>query len=185
MAANSPITANADARRGDKGRPVVEQNECAARDGAQEDRQERGRLDRAVARDQFVVGQVLGKNSVFEGAQHRGLSAETEEQREKRGLILGDERNRRAKHQNQLGPFGDEDHARLGEAVRDLSGDRREQYERCDDQRARESSQTRSASAELEQREHDERVLDHVVVERAAGLRETQRAEPAGLEQFE
>ena len=66
---------------------VRQQYQCAARDGATDDRQERRRLDHAVAGDQFFLGEMLGQQPVLHRPEQRGLHAETGQHDQQAGTL--------------------------------------------------------------------------------------------------
>ena len=173
-----------DAGGADPGGAVRQQHECAAGDGAADDGQESRRLDHAVAGDQFVLGEMLRQQAVFHRAEQRGLHAEAGQHDQQARHALGQEgRGSRGGHQQHLGRLVDQDDARLGEPVGELPGGGREQDVGRDEQRAGERRQSGAADAELEQRQHDHRVLHQVVVQRAAGLGQRERPQATRLQQ--
>ena len=172
-----------DTGRADPGGAVRQQYQCAARDGATDDRQERRRLDHAVAGDQFVLGEMLGQQTVLHRPEQRGLHAETGQHDQQPWHALGQERRGCRCHQQHLGQFVDQDDARLWKPVRQLARGGGEQNVGCDEQRPSERRQPDAANAELEQRQHDHGVLHQVVVQRPAGLRQHQRPQATGLQQ--
>ncbi len=178
QAATSPSSASASTGRADPGGAVRQQHQCAARDGAADDRQECRRLDHAVAGDQFVLGQMFRQQAVFHRPEQRGLHAEPGQHGEQRRHALGQERRGRRGHQHHLGQLVGQDDARLGESVGQLPSRGRKQNVGRDEQRAGERRQAGAADAELEQRQHDHGVLHQVVVQRAARLRQRQRPQP-------
>ena len=81
-AASHPTKRRRDAAAADDQRAVAEQHEAAAEDRAEEDRQERAGLDERVARDEFVLAQVLRQQRVLDRAEDRRVRAQTEERGE-------------------------------------------------------------------------------------------------------
>ena len=86
-------------------------------------------------------------------------------------------------HQQRPRPPCDADQAGFVEPVGQLPGGGRQQRVGGDEQRAGQCREAGAARAELEDGQHDHGVLDQVVVERAAGLGQAQRPQPARKQQ--
>ena len=108
-AANSPTSDERNTGRADPGGAVRQQYQCAAGDGADDDGQERRRLDHAVAGDQFVLGEMLGQQAVFHRPEQRGLHAETGQHDQQAGHALGQERRSAAAISTHFRQFVDQD----------------------------------------------------------------------------
>ncbi len=174
---------DAEAGPADDGRPGVQQHQRTARHGSGQDGEEGRGLDQAVARDEFVVAQMVRQDAVFQRPEHRRLHAEAEQDGQQAGHAAGEERVGGQAHQQDLRRLHHPDQPRFVEAVRELAGGRGQQGVGSDEQRPGQRGEAGAARTQLEDGQHDHRVLHQVVVERAAGLGQAQRAQAAGKQQ--
>ena len=79
---SQPSERRGHAARTDDKRALVEQRDAAAEDRAEQDREERARLDQRVAGDELVVLQVLRQQRVLDRTEDRRVRAEAEERGE-------------------------------------------------------------------------------------------------------
>jgi hypothetical protein len=176
-------------RRRDQGRPVVRQrDQHAAEDRAEQDREERAHLHERVAADQLLLAQRLREDAVLHGPEERRVHAHHEQRAQQDRDAAQVEPHGADAHDRDLEELHRADQARLLEAVGELARGRREQEEGQDEHapgevHERVGRERRLRRAEREQ-DH-ERVLEHVVVQRAEKLRPEERREAARAQQLE
>jgi hypothetical protein len=150
----------------------------AARDGAEQDRDEGRTLDQRVAGRQFLTLQMVGQDAVFDRPEQGRDHAEQAERDEQHRHGMQDEAedsDRRCANLGELQPLR---HYRLVEAVGHLAADAREQEEGRNEEPARQRHQRLAMRAgELVQDDEDQRVLEEIVVEGGEELRPEQRGE--------
>ena len=170
-------------------RPFGEQDHASAKDRAEQDREERAGLDERVARDQFVVAQVLRKQGVLDRAEDGRVRAEAEERREEERHAFQPEAHRAKRHDGDLGDLDDAGDERLVDAIGQRARGAREEEERRDEDRAGQHHERCGVEARLlgqPERHHDaHRALQQVVVEGAEELRDEQRCKPAGRQELD
>ena len=128
-----------------------------------------------------------GRIEYFTGPNSVDCTPVAEQRDQQHDHVLGQEADRRQRHDHDLHRRGDADQLRLLEFLGDLSGGRREQEVRQDEQRRCEIGVERAllgADAEVEQQADDRLPID-VVVERAERLGGEERQETALLQQLE
>ena len=166
----------------DDERALGEENHTSAEDGAEQDGQERTGLDEGVARDQFVVAQVLRQQGVLDWAEDGRVGAEAEERREKERYAFSPQTDRAEGHDGDFGELDEARDVRLVDAIRERARGAREKEERRDEHRAGEHDERRGVQPRLlgqPERHHDaHRALQQVVVEGAEELGDEQRCKP-------
>jgi hypothetical protein len=160
-----------------------------AEQGAEQDGEERRHLDQPIAADQLVAAQHLGQDAVLERTEHGRVEPHHEQHRQQQVDAVHEEAVARDQHDRDLHRLDDLGEPGLVVLVRELAGGGGKKKERQDEQAGR---QVRVAVlvllAEPDRGPHDQdhqRVLEHVVVERAQGLGQEERQEAALPEQRE
>jgi hypothetical protein len=163
----------------EKGRTAASPGRDAADDGAEEDRQERRRLDQGIAGRQLVARELVGEEAVLDRREKGGKAAEEEEgSKENRHRLKreADDGNGGCADLAELQPPGDD---RLVESVRQLATQPGEEKEGCDEDGTTQRDQHFAAGgAELEQDENDQRVAEEIVVEGGEELAPEERRKP-------
>ncbi len=167
----------------------LDRHDEPAGDRAQQDRDEGAHLDEAVATGQFRGRQVLRQDRVLDGAEQRRMDAEEPERREQQRNALLPEAERADDHDRDLEDLDPADESRLLELVGELPRGGREQHERRDEHGADQVDDGRRVEphcrGRLEGHEHDERILEHVVVRGPEELGPEERREAALAEEVE
>ena len=169
---------------GEHGRIAAVLHREAARDGAAEDRQKGGALDKGIARRQFFPRQMIGKDAVLDRPEQSSDHAEQEQGHEQQWqrvqLETGHGDGRRA-------DFRELQQARyqgLVEAICEFAACGRQQKKWRDENAACQRHQRfPSRAADLEEDQQDECILQKVVVEGREELAPEQgRKAPGGEE---
>src|SRR5262249_37042170 len=157
-----------DGDRDERRPPPRNAHERATRDRAEENRDERSRLDERVARDELVLAQVLRKDAVLDRSEERRVHAHEEQEPEEERRAPEEEPDGREEHEGDLDRLHDANDRRLVEAVGDLARGRREEEERQDEEAGAQVDERvgRQRTSRREREEDDERVPEDVVVER-------------------
>ena len=169
--------------------PFGEQDHTSTKDRAQQDREERARLDERVAGDQLVFAQVLRKQGVLDRAEDSRVCAEAEERREEERHAFQPEAHRAKRHDGDLGDLDDASDVRLVDAIGQRAGGAREEEERRNEDGAGQHDERCGAQARLlgQPECHDDahRALQQVVVEGAEELRDKQRCKPTDRQELD
>ncbi len=160
-----------------------DRDQHAARDGAEQNRDERSHLDQAVAADQLLGAQRLRKDRVLHRPEQRRMHAHQQQCREQKQQVVHAEADGTDHHDRDLEELDEADEARLLELVGELPRGRRQQHERQDEEAGGEVDERvgveRRARCRVVRDEDDERVLVDVVVGGAQELRPEERREAA------
>ena len=180
-------TDNAEAA--DDERALGEEDHTAAEDGAEQDGQECAGLDEGVARDQFVVAQVLRQQGVLDGAEHGRVGAEAEERREEERYAFSPQTDRAEGHDGDFGQLDEARDVRLVDAIRERARSAREKEERRDEDRAGEHDERGGVQSRLlgqPEGHHDAHgALQQVVIEGAEELGDEQRCKPTRRQELD
>jgi hypothetical protein len=175
-------------RNGDEPTRLDRDHEAAG-DRPEQDGHERAHLDKPVAAGELGVRQMLRQDRVLDGAEQRRVDAEERKRGEQEWNVLPPQAERADRHDRDLEELDPADQPRLLELVRELPRGRREQHEREDEYRADQVDDRgrveRRRRHGLERHEHDERVLEDVVVPRTQELRPEERRETALAQKIE
>ncbi len=154
----------------------------AAGDGADQDGEERGAFHQCVACGQFGGLELLRQDAVLHRPEQRRDHAEQRERHEQDRHRVQVEADGCKRGDGNLGKLDARGDVGLVEAVGDLPAQRRQDEERRDEDDAGQRHQHRAMSAgdpartaEPEQDQHDQRVLEEIVVEGRAELAPEQR----------
>ena len=171
--------------RGTDGR----RHQHAAGDGAGEDRERGAGLHQCVATDEFLVPQRLREDRVLHRPEQRRVESHQEQRAQEQGQVGAHEPDRTDDHDRDLEQLDEADDARLVVLVRELTGGRRKEEERQDEERAGEVHQhirrQRGERGGVERDQDHERVLVDVVVQDAQKLRDEKRRKAPLPEQSE
>ena len=134
----------------------------------QQDRDERAHLDQTVAADQLLGPQDLREDRVLDRAEKRRMDAEERQRRKHQRQALAPEAHEPDDHDDNLEELDPADQPRLLDLVGDLSGRRRKEDERRDEDSTREIDECVGVECgqprRVERDENYQRILVDVVV---------------------
>ena len=169
--------------------PLGEQDHASTKDRAEEDCEECARLDERVARDEFVLVQVLRKQRVLDRAEDCRVGAEEEECCEEERHAFEPEAHGANSHDDDFGDLDDASDIRLVDAISQRARCAREEEERRNEDRPGQHDEGGGVHARLlgqPERHHDShRALQQVVVEGAEELRDEQRCKAASGQELD
>ena len=178
---------NADDRCGDYRRVVLGRHHDPGADGAGENRQKRAHFHQTVAADQFIVAQGLRQDRILHRAEQRRVRAHGEQCHQHQRQMIEEEADRSYGHDGDFRELDQTDQRVLGEFFPELPGQRREQEKRQDKQQRAEVDPDRAIALDGQPIEdgEDQRLLEHVVVERAERLGNKEGQKAPGAQQVE
>ena len=169
--------------QGDPAGVAANSGEQAAGQRTDQDGDEGPALNQTVAADQFILGEVLRQDRVFDRAEQRRVQAEQEQRAEQHGQTVHEKPERRDDHDQHLDQLDQARQPGLVELVGELTGSRREKEKGQDENSGGEIGQDlgrqRRPPRRLKSEQDDQRVFEQIVVERAEKLRDEERRETA------
>ncbi len=129
----------------------------------------------------------MRQDRILDRAEQRRLGPHAEQHHEQQRQVAQQHAQRTGQHDEDLGELDPADQRGLLEALAQLSAQSGKEKERQDEQQRAEVDQQTlvGGRAELEQNRQDQRLLEHVVVERAEQLSAEERQKAALAEQTE
>ncbi len=142
-------------------------DKLAAGDGADQDRHEGSPLHQRIAGGEFADRQLIRQHGVFDRPEQRGNDAEQPERDEQERDRMQEEAAGSERRGEDLGEFQPPRDDRLDEFVGKFAAEAREDEEGKDEDRARDRHQRIAMAFGCAVQQHDDqRILEHIVVER-------------------
>ena len=171
---------------GDPGGIRDRTGEQAAGQGADQDGHERTGFNQRIAADQFISVQMLRQDGVFDRPEQGRMQPEQEQRRQQRRQTGEEKAGSGNPHDEHFQHFHQTGQHCFVVLVRQLSGGGGKQEEGQDENSRRQIGEQfrrqRRPLCSVKSEQHDQRVLEHVVVEGAEKLRGEKRGEPFVLE---
>ncbi|MNP05616.1 hypothetical protein D3C76_975710 [compost metagenome] len=178
---------NADDRRGHHRRVMRRRHHDPGANGTGQDRQEGAHFHQAVAAYQFIFPQGLRQDRVLHRPEQRRMGAHGEQRQQHQRQVIEHEADGADRHDGDFPKLDQADQRVLGELFPELPGQGREQEKRQDKQQRTQVDPDRAVTfdGQLVQNGEDQRLFEHVVVERPEGLGDEERQEAPGAQQGE
>jgi hypothetical protein len=167
---------------------IRHEHQAATEHHPEQDRQRGAGFHQTIAANQFTRLQCLRQDRVLDWPEHRGVHAHQEQHHQQQCRVMCVEAPGRDRHRHDLEEFHEANQPRLLIFLGELSGQRREQEERQDEQcRCQIGVQPllRQVQPQLRGDQYNGRVAEHVVIERAQALHHEKRQEAALAQQSE